>query len=213
MQQPAPGQRIGVFGGTFDPIHFGHLVVAQEAAWRLALDLVLFVPAGTPPHKPGPVTAPAHRRAMVALAVADNPRFAVATLELERAGPSYTVHTLAALRARQPEAAFTLILGGDMVYDVGNWRDPAGIARQVAAVAAVARPGFALDDARLVALAAQAPELRAKITLVSAPLLDISATQLRARMASDEPVRYLLPDPVIAYIMAHGLYRLAPDTA
>lgn len=200
--------RLGIFGGTFDPIHLAHLIIAQEAATQLQLDRILFIPAGQPPHKQGKPICPApDRLAMVAAAIADNPRFALSTIETEQAGPSFTVETLRRLRHRlgaRPQ--FFLLLGGDMVYDMVNWRDPAGIVQQLAGIAAVQRPGFMWQAADLAALDARVPGLGAAIRPVSAPQCAISATAIRERVARHLPIRYLVPDAVATHIAQQGLY-------
>jgi nicotinate-nucleotide adenylyltransferase len=169
-QAPSPA-RIGVFGGTFDPIHLAHLVIAQESLTQLSLDQVLFVPTGQPPHKANRVISPARQReAMVARAIHPDSRFALSTMEIEREGPSYTVETLACLHATWPTSvALFLILGGDMVYDLVNWRDPPGIVRQVAGIVAIQRPGYAFTATALAHLEAQVAGLRARIMPIDAP--------------------------------------------
>ena len=138
------GARYGILGGTFDPPHLGHLVLAQEVFARLGLDRVWFVPTGSPPHKVGQrITAAEHRRAMVELAIAGDARFALSTVELERAGPSYTVDTLRLLRATWGEASrICLVLGWDMLLYLPSWHDPRGVIAAADEIAAVHRPGF-----------------------------------------------------------------------
>jgi nicotinate-nucleotide adenylyltransferase len=215
MTPPARPDRIGVFGGTFDPIHLAHLVIAQEALTRLHLDRVLFVPTGHPPHKPHQyISPPGQRRAMVERAVAEDSRFALSTVELDRPGPSYTVDTLAELRAtwNGPIELF-LILGGDMVHDLPQWHDPAGIVRQVAGIIAIQRPGFAFTPDVLEHLERQVAGLSTRLLPIEAPQLAISATMIRRRVARFLPVRYLVPDAVADYIEAQGLYRHTSDDA
>lgn len=209
LTPPTPPTRIGVFGGTFDPIHMAHLVIAQEALAQLALDRVLFIPTGQPPHKASRAISPAkQRQAMVARAIASDPRFALSTVEMERAGPSYTVVTLAQLHATWPTTvALFLILGGDMVYDLVHWHEPAGIVRQVAGIVAIQRPGYPFTNAALAQLEAQVPGLSARIMPIDAPQLAISSTLIRERVAQDLPIRYLVPDDVADYISAEGLYH------
>ncbi len=209
MTQPARPDRIGVFGGTFDPIHLAHLVMAQEALTRLHLDRVLFVPTGYPPHKPQQAISPAEqRRAMVERAIADDARFTISTVELDRPGPSYTVDTLAELRAtwKGPVDLF-LILGGDMAHDLPQWHEPAGIVRQVAGIIAIQRPGFAFTSDVLDRLERQVAGLSTRLLPIDAPQLAISATLIRRRVAHYLPIRYLVPDAVADYIEAQGLYR------
>lgn len=204
-------KRIGILGGTFDPIHYGHLVIAQEAAARLDLDQVLFIPTGHPPHKVDERVSPGHHRlTMVELAIADDPRFALSRVELERTGPSYTVDTLVDLHSSmdiQGARAWFLIIGGDMLADLPQWRDPRGIVAQVAGIAAMYRPGFVIAADQIAALEVQVPGLRGVLKPIEAPQIAVSSTMLRARVAAGLPIRYLTPDPVVAYIAAQGLYR------
>ncbi len=202
------GSRYGILGGTFDPPHLGHLALAQEVFARLALDRVWFVPVGTPPHKPGrPIGAAAHRRAMVALAIGDDPRFALCTVELDRPGPSYTADTLVALRREWGEQTWmAFALGWDMLLYLPQWHEPARVVAALDCVAAVHRPGTSTRRDELAPLEARVPGLREKLVVVPAPLLDISASQVRERVASGLPIRYLVPDAVCRYIAEHGLY-------
>ena len=198
-------RRIGVIGGTFDPIHYGHLVAAQECAAVLGCEKVLFVPAHEPPHKLEEiVTAATHRAAMVEIAIADNPRFVLSTVELDRGGVSYTVDTLRTLREELGGAELHFIVGIDALLDLPGWHDPAGILR-TAFVAAVSRPGYPEVDFGV--LEQIMPGATHRVRIVPMPGHDISSTDLRERLATGRPVRYLLPDAVIAYAAAHGLYR------
>ncbi|MDQ2805330.1 MAG: nicotinate-nucleotide adenylyltransferase [Chloroflexota bacterium] len=198
------GLRLGILGGTFDPIHLGHLVIAQEAAAALALDRVLFLPAGRQPLKQAQATTPVIQRvAMIRAAIADNPAFALSRADLDQPGLSYTVDTLDRLRtAWGPEAQFWFIIGADALANLLAWRDPAGIlARTRLAVAprpAVTVPWSVLDAAL--------PTLRSQIDAIPAPPIAVSSTDLRARVAAGRPIRYLVPDNVAAYIRQHGLY-------
>ncbi len=197
---------LGVFGGTFDPPHYGHLAIAEEAADQLRLPTVLFVPTGQPPHKPGvPVTPAAHRVRMTALAIADNPRFRLSCIDIERPGPSYTADLLALLHAEYG-AATTLyfICGMDMLASFLTWHEPARILAQCQLVA-VTRPGCAPVD--VAALEAALPAARGRVHLLRAPGLEISGTELRTRVTTGRSIRYLVPPVVAAYIAEHGLYR------
>ncbi|MHB1416722.1 MAG: nicotinate-nucleotide adenylyltransferase [Chloroflexota bacterium] len=196
--------RVGILGGTFDPIHYGHLVAAEECLHRLKLERVVVMPAGQPPHKRGRLISPAvDRLAMVELAVAGNPRFVVSTLELEREGPSYTVDTLALLREQLgTEVELFFIIGLDAVLELLTWHQPRRIL-QLCTLAAVSRPGFAFDVGPLLSLL---PEAAERIVHVPAPRMEIASSDLRARVASGWPIRYQLPEEVEAYIRAHGLY-------
>lgn len=203
------GRRIGILGGTFDPPHIAHLVVAQEAQALLDLDRVLFVPAAEPPHKASQIVTPAHhRRAMVELAIADNPHFALSTVDLDRPGPSFTVDTLRRLRGQWgSDAELDFILGWDMLVDLPAWHDPAGVVAAASRVVAFHRPGYVADPTTLDRLAAALPELPRKLTLLPVPQLEISASDLRHRVASGLPIRYLVPHTVMTYIVDNDLYR------
>jgi nicotinate-nucleotide adenylyltransferase len=201
--------RYGILGGTFDPPHLGHLVLAQEAYTALSLDKVWFVPAGQPPHKMGEThTAAAIRRHMVELAIAGDERFGLCTVELLRAGPSYTVDTLRELRATWgPQVWICLILGWDMVSYFPNWHDPSGVLDQVDQIAAAHRPGYQVSDEELAGLAREIPDFLLKVKVFSVPQVDIAATMLRERVATGQPVRYLVPEAVWEHIEEHGLYQ------
>jgi len=188
--------KIGLLGGTFDPIHLGHLRAAESAREALALDRVAFVPAGAPPHRDTPVSSPLDRFAMVCLATAGHPCFLAWDTEVRRPGPSYTVDTVAALRAEHPEDAFVMIVGSDTWPEMATWRDPERLFR-LCAVAVVDRPG---EDPR-----PPLAEGRA-VTRVSGPGLPISASAVRERVRRGESVRYLVPDAVSEYIAKRGLY-------
>ena len=198
-------QRLGILGGTFDPIHYGHLIIAQEAADALRLDSVLFLPAAVQPLKQGRRTTPAPARlAMIARAIADNPRFQISRADVDHPGLSYTVETLARLRATWgPDAAFWFIIGEDSLANLLAWRDPAGIIAQTR-LAVAPRPEVQVPWARL---DAALPALRDRIDPVPVPLIAISATDLRVRVAAGRTIRYLVPPAVEAYIAEHGLYR------
>ncbi len=192
-------RRIGLFGGTFDPPHLGHLALAEWARARLGLERVVFMPAGSPPHKRGrPLTAAAHRLAMTRLAVRGNAAFAVSDLEARRRGPSFTVDTLRALRARHPGARFYLLMGADSLADFPTWREPEAIAR-LATLVVAARPLGARPRPRT--------RPAARVVMLDNPVLAISSSALRARARAGRPLRYLVPDAVAAYIGRHRLYR------
>lgn len=199
-------RKLGVIGGTFDPIHYGHLAIAEEARARLALPEVRFIPAGQPPHKPGAAVSPAaDRLAMVRRAVAGNPAFTVSTIELERAGPSFTVDTLERLRAQEgPDCALYFIAGGDALVDLLTWREPARLL-ELATLVIVQRPGAAAVDRA--ALEARLPALRRTLVVLDGPRFDVSGTLLRQRVRAGLPIRYQTPDVVLAYIQEHGLYQ------
>ena len=189
-------RRLGVFGGTFDPLHHGHLIVAAEACEALALDLLLFVPAADPPHKRGTVIAtPDQRLRMLDSGTRDDPRFSVDDLEIRRSGPSYTVDTLRELTSREPESELVFLLGADQFREFDAWRLPAEIAR-MARLAVLARSG-------------ETPDLAGPYGGISVPVtrLDISATDIRRRVAAGQSIRYYVPEPVRGIIMEEGVYR------
>lgn len=212
--------RLGVFGGSFNPIHYGHLLLADELWEILRLDRVLFVPAGAPPHKsPAGLAPAADRHAMVRLAVADHPGFAVSDLEIRRPGPSYTVDTLEALAGTGDE--LLLVVGSETFLDLLSWREPARVAR-LARLVIVPRLGSAFDpDSEaaqkvlsgigvtdgFVHLAAGEPLPARGLPIVHATSLPISASELRRRAAEGRSLAFRLPPAVIAYIREHALYR------
>lgn len=202
------GRKLGVFGGTFDPIHLGHLIVAEEAAERLGLEKVLFVPAKEPWRKPRNDVADANGRLeMVRLAVEGNARFSVSTVDMEREGPSYSVDTLEDLRRSEGASAdFNFILGYDALADLPNWREPGRLA-DLARLVAVVRPGYQVDWRALETVVAGAKE---RIDLLEIPEVGISSTELRKRVAEGRSIRYWVPERVEAYIRSKGLYR-APE--
>jgi nicotinate-nucleotide adenylyltransferase len=201
-------RRLGILGGTFDPIHHGHLVAAQETWHQLALDQVLFVPAGSPPHKRGdgvkpPAAPPLHRLRMIELAIAGHAQFAVSRVDLDRPGPCYTADMLRLLRAeRGAEPAIYFIEGADSLADILKWYRPQEII-ELAELAVVRRPGVTLE---LSELEEALPGLTARVHWVQMPWLDISSSDLRARLREGRPISYLVPPPVEAYIREHRLY-------
>lgn len=188
--------RIGVMGGTFDPIHHGHLVAASEVAQVFDLDEVIFVPTGQPWQK-GPVTPGEHRYLMTVIATASNPRFTVSRVDIDRAGPTYTRDTLRDIKAQHPDAELFFISGSDAIAQILTWHDVDelwGLAHFVA----VSRPGHELSISGL-------PEH--DVSLLEVPALAISSTDCRRRVNRGFPVWYLVPDGVVQYISKHHLYR------
>jgi len=202
-------RRVGLLGGTFDPIHYGHLVIAEEVRTVLHLAEMVFVPAGHPPHKPGRIVTEAqHRLAMLELAIASNPHFTISLVDLERPGPSYTVETLQVLRQQWgAQTAFYFVIGGDSLEDLLAWYDPAGILQQLTALVAVQRPGYEEAGGYRDTLEARLPGIKQRLIMVQAPQLDISATDLRRRIAEGRPIKYQTPEAVERYIIEYGLYR------
>jgi nicotinate-nucleotide adenylyltransferase len=194
--------RIGMMGGTFDPIHLGHLAIADDVRDALALERILFVPAGTPPHKPAAEVTPVeHRVAMVAAAIADNPAFELSRIEVDRAGPSYTVDTVEQLAA---DHEVTVILSAETFHELPTWHAPDRLFA-AARVAVVPREGYPAPDPAW--LSTTFPGREDRVTYVGAPHLGVSSTGIRARIAAGRTVRYLVPPAVAAYIADHGLYR------
>ncbi len=197
-------ERLAILGGTFDPIHFGHLAIAAEVCWQLDVARVFFVPTAQQPLKAWKhIASAADRLAMVRLATADNPSFAVCDLEIERGGPSYTIDTMATLREQNPGAEWTFVAGADVLRDLPRWH---AIERllDLCRFAIVTRPGHTLN---LDQLYQALPAADGRITELGNLHLDISATELRERLARGAPVRYQMPDEVIEYIRDHGIYR------
>ena len=196
---------IGVMGGTFDPIHIGHLVVAEEVTTRLNLAEVLFVPAGQPWLKPDiPVSAAEDRVEMVRLAIANKPHFKLSTMEIERAGPSYTVDTIAELLGRLGAGdELFFILGWDSLAELPKWKEPSRLIKMCRLVA-VPRPGYSAPD--LNSLEAIIPGLSQRVMLMEKPEVDISASEIRSRVARGLSIHHLVPEPVESYIRQHRLY-------
>ena len=203
---------LGVFGGTFDPIHYGHLRLAEDMADALGLERVLFIPAGQPPHRGAPRTEARHRLAMVCRAVAGNPRFVADAREIERDAPSYTVDTLAALRAELgDERPLWLLLGADAFLGLPTWHDWRRLF-DLANLAVATRPGASLAEAMPAALKAELAQRQGTagpagaVRLRDTPPLDISATAIRDTLARHRSARYWLPDAVLDYIQEQKLY-------
>ncbi|WP_411720103.1 nicotinate-nucleotide adenylyltransferase [Mycetocola sp.] len=188
--------RVGVMGGTFDPIHNGHLVAASEVAQSFDLDEVIFVPTGRPWHK-NVVTPAEHRYLMTVVATASNPRFTVSRVDVDREGTTYTIDTLRDLHAARPEAELFFISGADAIQQILSWKD-ADELWSLAHFVAVSRPGHALNISGL-------PQQ--DVSLLEVPALAISSTDCRSRVSRGFPVWYLVPDGVVQYITKHHLYR------
>jgi nicotinate-nucleotide adenylyltransferase len=190
-------------GGTFDPIHYGHLVTAEEALWQFSLDEVLFVPTGQPWMKDRPdVSPPEHRYLMTVIAVSSNPHFRVSRLELDREGPTYTVDTLWALKDQYGEKTeLFFVSGADAILEIFGWKDPEEIL-ELARFIAATRPGY--DIARF---EREAPTRHPNVEVMSVPALAISSTDIRRRVREGSPIRYLVPEGVKTYIEKSGLYR------
>jgi nicotinate-nucleotide adenylyltransferase len=202
------GRRIGVMGGTFDPIHHGHLVAAEEARWQFQLDQVVFVPTGRPWQKPVGVSSAEDRYLMTVVATASNAAFTVSRVEIDHPGPTYTVDTLRRLQAELPAGSrLFFITGADAVLQILTWKQPDQVLAMAEFIAAT-RPEFDLDR-----LVDQVPGARGRVHRMDIPALAISSTDIRARVANGAPIHYLVPEPVASYITKRGLYRVAGEEA
>lgn len=199
--------RIGIFGGTFDPVHLGHLIIAEQCREQGRLDEVWFIPAARPPHKQEHELTPFTQRAeMLALAVAGYPIFRVNDLEKDRPGPSYTVDTLEELGRRHPEHEYYLILGSDCLPDLPNWRAPARIAER-AGLLVVPRPTWPVWHVEQLRTALQLPEkCELRLQAVQTPLIEIASRDLRRRCAEKRSIRYMVPRAVETYLETHQIY-------
>jgi nicotinate-nucleotide adenylyltransferase len=200
--------RVGIMGGTFDPIHHGHLVAASEVAQRFGLDEVIFVPTGAPWQKSDRAVITAeHRYLMTVIATASNPRFSVSRVDIDRTGPTYTKDTLRDLRALNPDSDLYFITGADALASIlswQNWEEMFSIARFFG----VSRPGYDLDGKHIAAALRELPP--DALTLVEVPALAISSTDCRKRAEEDRPIWYLVPDGVVQYVTKHQLYAAQP---
>lgn len=199
-------ERIGIFGGSFNPVHLGHLVVAQDALEHMGLHRIVFLPAAQPPHKAEPLAPASDRLEMLRLAVMDDPRFEVSSDEIDRGGVSYTVDTLRRFRERHPDAALYFLIGGDSLLELHTWREIQTIL-QLAEIVTVGRPGVPLDkiNPETVRLPDPWPE-RLGGNIVRGHRVEISSTDIRGRCARGRSIRYLVPLAVERYIAAHQVY-------
>jgi nicotinate-nucleotide adenylyltransferase len=196
------GRRVGVMGGTFDPIHYGHLVTAEEAVAQFGLDQVIFVPTGRPWMKADQVVSRSEDRyLMTVVATASNPRFSVSRVEIDREGPTYTVDTLRLLADEHPDAELYFITGADAMLEIFDWKDPEDVLSLSHFIAAT-RPGY-----DLMRFEAAAPTHHPRVSTMDIPALAISSSDIRRRVHEGRAIRYLLPEGVKAYIEKQGLYR------
>jgi nicotinate-nucleotide adenylyltransferase len=199
--------RLGILGGTFDPVHYGHLLLAETAREQCRLDQVWLVPAAIPPHKQGHELSPvAERIEMLELAVGGNPALTVSPLEAERGGVTYTVDTLEALTAEDPRRELFFLMGADSLTDLPNWRQPERIC-QLATIVVVRRAGQEIDYSRLAPLAPAERLEHFRRHQVEMPLVELSSHDIRRRVAGGQSIRYRTPRAVEKYIESHGLYR------
>lgn len=202
--------RLGILGGSFDPIHIGHLIVAEILAYELALEHVIFLPAGQPPHKPAQTLAPnADRLRMIELSIEGVPEFTISTLDLDRPGPSYTVDTLEQLRSLTgPAVELYFLMGMDSLRDFPGWHRPARIA-ELARLGVARRPGVDVSPREVEILV---PAARGRIDIIDVPLIDISSSDIRDRVRTGRPYRFQVRPAVAQYIQDAGLYRQVPST-
>lgn len=198
--------KLGILGGTFDPIHLGHLIIAEEAMSSLGLDRVIFVPAGDPWMKAdSTITSSKHRLAMVLAAIADNPAFKVSPVELERNGPSYTVETLEEMQEDYgAQTEYFFIIGADALKDFGRWIQPERIL-ELCTLAVVGRPAQEALD--LTPLETTLPGIGKRVVTVGDVAIGVSATDIRERVSDSRTIRYLVPSAVASYIQENGLYK------
>lgn len=198
-------ERIGLFGGTFDPPHLGHLILASEAKYQLELTRLLWTLTPEPPHKEGqPITPVEHRLAMVNLAIGDNPSFELSRVELDRPGPHYTLETIKLLAEQMPDAEIVPVIGGDSLNDLPTWHHPQELIYAAHWIGVMRRPG---ETTNLQALERELPGITSKVHYVDAPLLEIASREIRSRIAEGRPFRYYLPQAVYEYISEHHLYH------
>jgi nicotinate-nucleotide adenylyltransferase len=197
--------KIGLFGGTFDPPHIGHLILASEAVHQLGLSRLLWMLSPDPPHKlEQPITPLLHRLEMLKLATADNPAFEISRLEIERPGPHYTIDTVRQLSQLEPNADIILLLGGDSLRDLPTWRLYVDLVAEVSKIGVMRRPGDPFD---MPALEEKIPGVTEKVVFIDAPLQDLASREIRRRVASGETYRYYIHPAVYDYIRANHLYR------
>ena len=197
-------QRIGIFGGTFDPPHLGHLILASEARIQLQLTRLLWVLTSVPPHKLGqPISPLEDRLAMLKIALKDEPDFELSTVDMDRPGPHYTVDTLNLLARQNPNADLILLIGGDSLHDLPTWHLPEKIIASCHQIGVIRRPGDLID---LSLLESQIPGITDKVHFVDAPLLEIASHEIRKRISAGMPFRYYLLPSVYDYIVEHRLY-------
>ena len=196
---------IGLFGGTFDPPHIGHLILSAEADAQLQLDRLLWILTPIPPHKQGQSITPIeHRKAMVELTLKKDRLFEFSTVDLDRPAPHYALETVKILSEQNPGADLVYLMGGDSLSDLPNWHRPADLVKLLLHVGVMRRPGDSVD---LPALEKILPGLSAKVLFLQAPLIDIAAHDIRQRVSDGRPYRFFLPPGVYDYIVKHNLYR------
>lgn len=196
--------KVGILGGSFDPVHLGHLIMAEEARVKLELDEVLFIPAGHQWLKGRELSPSHHRWEMLSLAIKSNPFFKPSRIEIDRPGPSYTVDTLSLLHKEREGDEFFFLLGWDALKELPSWKEPGRIIK-LCRLVALPRPPFLPPD--LIALEKALPGVSSRVILLEAPLIYISSTEIRERVKRGLSIRYLVPEAVEGYIFSHGLYK------
>lgn len=197
--------RLGVFGGTFDPPHLGHLVLAAEALEQLELERILWLLTPTPPHKPGLPISPVERRLeMVQAAIRGNPRFEISRVDIDRPPPHYALDSMRLLRRQYPEAELYYLMGGDSLEDLPTWHEPIQFVAACDCLGVMLRPGTQID---IDELGRKIPGIGEKVCFVGTPLLEISASDIRKRVSQGRHYRYFVPEGVYQMIEAHHLYR------
>ncbi|MFA7406658.1 MAG: nicotinate-nucleotide adenylyltransferase [Anaerolineaceae bacterium] len=198
-------KRLGIFGGTFDPPHIGHLILAAEARDQLALDATLWVLTPDPPHKRGhEISSLSHRLDMIELAIGDDDAFSLSHVDIDRPGPHYTVDTIKILKQEYPDQALIYLLGGDSLHDLPNWYEVDAFLENLDGVGVMRRPGDEIDLSRLYSAL---PQLEEKLNFVTAPLLEISADQIRRRARQNLSFRYYLLPKIYEYICVNQVYQ------
>ena len=199
------GKRLGIFGGTFDPPHVGHLILAAEARDQLQLDSTIWVLTPDPPHKRGEnISSIAHRLDMVELAISEDIGFSLSFVDIDRPGPHYTVDTVRLLRRNYPNDELVYLMGGDSLHDLPNWYKAKELLNAVDGIGVMRRPG---DDIDLSVLMEKLPQLKEKLNFVTAPLLEISAEQIRRRARQNRTYRYYLLPKIFQYISINHIYQ------
>ncbi|MCL6472028.1 MAG: nicotinate-nucleotide adenylyltransferase [Firmicutes bacterium] len=211
MSKEKKRYRIGIMGGTFNPIHYGHLVTAEEALYQFKLDKVVFMPAGQPPHKRDKeILSPEDRYLLTVIATASNPDFEVSRLEIERVGPSYTVDTLLELHeVYGPETDMFFITGADAVWEILTWKDAEKLVELTEFIAAT-RPGYSLEKFKKLHVLPEGEHRvkgKPRVSIMEIPALAISSTDIRRRVRENRPIRYLVPEGVASYIQKSGFWR------
>lgn len=197
--------RIGILGGTFDPIHLGHLILAEEGLYQLGLDFILFLLTPFPPHKTGQrITPLQHRLAMLELAIGDNPFFQVSRVDIERLPPHYAVDSVKIIRASYPQAKVYYLMGGDSLRDLPSWHQPELFIHSCDGIGVMRRRG---ESKSLRDISQFLPEIQDKVIFLTAPQFDVSSREIRRRISNHLPFRYFLPPSVYKYIIENGLYR------